>query len=213
MGKTAIVLGATGVVGREVVDLLADNQAIDNIVTITRRNVEHSSAKVHNHIVDFEQLDQYPELFKGDFLFSCLGTTLKQAGSIAAQRKVDFDYQYVAATLAAGQHVPHYLLVSSVMADPESRSPYLKMKGELEREILQLPFRHISIFRPSVLLGEREGLRIGETIASWVFFAVSSLPFLRKYRPITGEQVAKKMVAVSQNPNEAVEILAWDEIF
>ena len=111
MSKIAIVIGATGLVGNALVNKLANAEHIDKIITLTRRSVNHTSLKVENHVVDFNQLEDNASLFKGDFLFSCLGTTRSQAGSIAAQREVDLEYQFKAARLAAQNGVPHYLLI------------------------------------------------------------------------------------------------------
>lgn len=213
MGKTAIVIGSTGLVGSALVDQLVDARHIGKIITLTRRSSKHSSSKVSNQVVDFENLDQYTELFNADILFSCLGTTLKQAGSIAAQRKVDLDYQYKAAQLAANNGVDHYLLVSSSGANEQSNSSYLKMKGLLERKIKSLPFRRISIFQPSLLLGQRTDFRLGEKIASWVMSALCVIPWLRRYQPIMGEQVASKMVMVSQQTGRSRELFRLDDIF
>jgi uncharacterized protein YbjT (DUF2867 family) len=210
---TAIVIGATGLVGRALTDRLVDAETIKEIVTLTRRPAEHRSVKVHNHVVDFNQLEKSADLFKADLFFSCLGTTRKQAGSIAAQRKVDLDYQYEAARLAADQGVSHYLLVSSTGANASSNNPYQKMKGELEEKIKTLPFKRISIFQPSLLLGAREDVRVGEKFASWIFPALCSVPGLRRYRPITGEQVAAKMVQVCQQRGPLLEYIRLDDIF
>ena len=106
------------------------------------------------------------EPLKGDVLFSCLGTTKKQAGSIAAQRIVDFDYQLQIAQIAVENGVPHYLLVSSSGANAKSRAAYMKMKGELEEQVKALPFQRISIFQPSLLLGDRPESRFGEQLAA-----------------------------------------------
>lgn len=213
VNRTAIVIGATGVVGDSLVTQLIGADHIDKIVTLTRRPVEYSSIKVTNHVVDFEHLDNYAALFNADILFSCLGTTLKQAGSIEAQRKVDLDYQFNAAQLAVNNGVSHYLLVSSSGAKAGSRSAYLNMKGELELKIKMLSFERISIFQPSLLLGKRDDFRIGEIIGSWVMPTLCLIPGLRGYRPISGEQVAKKMVAVSQQLGAAVQYYKLDEIF
>ncbi|MFC6979937.1 hypothetical protein [Microbulbifer taiwanensis] len=126
---------------------------------------------------------------------------------------MDVDYQLRAAQLAADKGVGHYLLVSSSGADVESRSAYLKMKGDLDQAVLQLPFERISIFRPSLLLGEREELRIGEKLGGWLLPLLCTLPGLRRYRPIHGEQVAAKMVAVSAQPGSGVETFALDQLF
>ena len=213
MGKIAIVIGATGLVGRALVDHLASADHIGKIITLTRRSAMHSSSKVINQVVDFDHLEDYAELFNADLLFSCLGTTIKQAGSIAAQRKVDLDYQLKAAQLASNNGVEHYLLVSSSGANEQSNSAYLKMKGVLERKIKSLPFRRISIFQPSLLLGQRTDFRLGEKIASWVMSALCVIPWLRRYQPITGEQVASKMLMVSQKTGRSRELFRLDDIF
>ena len=113
--KTAIVIGATGLIGSCLMRLLINADHIARVVVITRRPTSYSSAKVQNHVIDFDELDDYEHLFKGDIFFSCLGTTLKQVGSRVAQRVVDFDYQYIAAKLAYQQGVNHYLLVLSLI--------------------------------------------------------------------------------------------------
>ncbi|WP_136805721.1 NAD(P)H-binding protein [Desulfosediminicola flagellatus] len=213
MGKTAIVIGATGVVGREVVNQLAEADHIDTIITLTRRVAEHPSSKVENSIVDFDDLDSYSLLFEGDMLFSCLGTTRRAAGSVAAQRIVDLDYQLKVAQLASQNGVHHYLLVSSSGANEKSSNAYLQMKGELEQKVLQLGFPRVSIFQPSLLVGERSKVRLGEKIASAVLPAVCCIPGLERYRPIKGKQVAEKMVQVSSQVGNAVEKFVLDEIF
>jgi len=213
MDKIAIVIGATGLVGRSLVDRLADADHIDKVITLTRRPAKHLSSKVFNQIVEFDHLEDYASSFSADFLFSCLGTTLQQAGSIAAQRKVDLEYQFKAAQLAASNGLHHYLLVSSSAANDQSNNPYLKMKGELEQRIKSLPFERISIFQPSLLLGQRPDFRLGEKLGSWALPVLCNIPWLRRFRPISGEQVAAKMVQVSRQPGQALEWFRLDEIF
>ena len=213
MGKTAIVIGATGLVGSALVNQLASAEHIDKVITLTRRPVSHTSAKVENHVVDFDHLEDNASLFKADFLFSCLGTTRSQAGSIAAQRLVDLEYQYKAAQLAAQNGVPHYLLVSSSGAKAESNNPYLKMKGELEQLIKLLPFKRISFFQPSLLMGPRKEFRVAEKLGGLLLPLIALIPGLRRYRPIRGELVAAKMRRVSQQPGEALEYFRLDDIF
>ncbi|MBU1182388.1 MAG: NAD-dependent epimerase/dehydratase family protein [Proteobacteria bacterium] len=213
MSNTAIVIGATGLVGRALIDQLADADHISKVLTLTRRPADHSCSKIYNQVVDFDHLGDYASSFKADLLFSCLGTTRKQAGSIAAQRKVDLDYQYKAAQLAANHGVRHYLLVSSSNANIKSNNPYLQMKGELEQKVQTLPFNRISIFQPSLLLGQRVDFRMGEKLGSWILPVLCIIPGLRRYRPITGEQVAAKMVRVSRQPGNSIEWFRLDEIF
>lgn len=213
MNKTAIVIGATGLVGRSLVEQLANARHIKKVITLTRHAAPHSSAKVTNHVIDFSHMENHAELFKGDIFFSCLGTTHKLAGSIEAQRVVDLDYQVKAATLAAKNGVSHYLVISSSGADAKSANSYLKMKGELEQQVAALPFKRISIFRPSLLLGQRTEFRLAEKLGSLIMPVLKFIPGLRRYRPIKGKQVAAKMLHVSQQPGEAVEWFTLDEIF
>ncbi|MCX7552249.1 NAD-dependent epimerase/dehydratase family protein [Marinicella sp. S1101] len=211
--KKAIVLGATGLVGSKLIEHLAKEPTIEKVVAVTRRPVAYESEKIINAVVDFDGLEKHRDLFNGDVLFSCLGTTLKQAGSIAAQRVVDFDYQYIVAKMAADNQVNHYLLVSSSGANANSKSPYLKMKGELEDAISSLPFKRISILQPSLLIGERESFRLAETVGSWVLPVVCKLPGLKKYRPISGDQVAEKMVTLGLSAGQSREVYRLDEVF
>jgi uncharacterized protein YbjT (DUF2867 family) len=211
--KIAIVLGATGLVGTKLVDRLVNEQHIAKVVTITRRHVEYASAKVVNEVIDFENIEHYSCLFKGDIIFSCLGTTIKQAGTVKQQRKVDLEYQYKAAQLSSVNQVGQYILVSSYGADQESKSPYLSMKGELEKQISALPFNQVAILQPSLLKGQRESLRLGETLGNAILPIICKLPFLKKYRPISGDDVAKKMVSVSLSPKLGKHVYRLDELF
>lgn len=211
--RTAIVVGATGLVGRALVEQLVDASHVDRVVTITRRPVGHASPKITNRVVDFERLEEHADAFRGEWLFSALGTTRKEAGSVDAQRRVDLDYQLAAARLAAANGARHYLLVSSSFADATSGNAYLRMKGELEQQVLTLPFERISIFQPSVLIGKRDRSRAGEEVGGFVMRALRIVPGLRRYRPIRGEQVAARMVQASREPGPAVEWFRLDDIF
>ncbi len=214
MNKTAIVIGATGLIGSHLVEQLISAAHITKVITFTRRPVSYNSNKVINFVVDFAQLEQHSSLFKADILFSCLGTTKKAVGSIDAQRKVDFNYQLDAAQLAAKNGVEHYLLVSSSGANANSRSAYLKMKGELEQAVAQLNFKSISIIQPSLLLGERDNdFRLGENLASVFLPVLCMLPGLKKFRPITGKQVAIKMCNISAQPAQGLKYYKLDELF
>ncbi len=211
--KTAIVLGATGLVGRSVVEKLCVNKQIEKVIAITRRSVEYQSSKVVNQVVDFNDLNKYSSIFNADLLFSCLGTTIKQAGSVAAQREVDLNYQLRVAQIAAQNKVSHYLLVSSGGANPKSNNAYFKMKGELENAVKALNFKGISIFQPSLLLGIRDHVRIGEFIVARIMSILKLLPGLKRYRPIKAEQVAEKMIQVSLSEGKALQQFTLEDVF
>ncbi|OCQ24064.1 NADH dehydrogenase [Pseudoalteromonas luteoviolacea] len=213
MMKTAIVLGATGLIGKHVIAQLIQCDDIEKIIAITRRPIDFGNKKVVSAQVCFDQLTDYSDVFKGDLLFSCLGTTKKQAGSISMQRTVDFDYQLQAAQIAARNKVPHYFLVSSSGANAQSRNPYLKMKGQLEDEISKLGFAKICIVQPSLLLGKRDHFRLAETLGACILPIVCKIPGLHKFRPIFGEQVAIKMVKISQSQTYGKKTFKLDELF
>jgi uncharacterized protein YbjT (DUF2867 family) len=216
--KTALVIGATGLIGRHLVDELIASTRFTHIITLTRKPLLIDSVKFENHVVDFEHLDDFSHLFTADVrscyvLFSCLGTTKKQVGSIAAQRRVDLDYQYSAACIAREQGILEYFLVSSSGASANSPSAYLKMKGQLEDNILALDFSRSVIFRPSLLLGKRTEPRFGEDIAAKVMPLLKYIPLLKTYRPITGQQVAVKMAAIAERDGKGQESYNLDQIF
>jgi len=211
--KTAIVLGATGLVGRHLVAQLVDAPHISKVIIITRRPIALSSDKLVVYQLNFDTINEYRNRFAGDILFSCLGTTRNKAGSIAAQRKVDLDLQYQCAQIAFNQGVSELFLVSSSGANSESQNAYLQMKGELEEKIGDLGFNTLNIFQPSLLLGERKEFRAGERVASAMLPLLCKIPTLSKYRPIHAAEVARKMVQVSRTDSDGVNIYRLDDVF
>ncbi|MBK8564351.1 MAG: NAD(P)H-binding protein [Saprospiraceae bacterium] len=163
--KTALVFGATGLIGSHVVNFLLLHPAYTKVVVFVRRPMEVEHEKLVQHVVNFDKPETFHQLVKGDDLFCCLGTTMAKAGSKEAFYKVDFTYAFEAAQLAKRNGVGQYLLVSSVGADPNSRFFYSKVKGELEVMVKTLGFWGLHIFQPSVLLGERNENRFGEQLA------------------------------------------------
>ena len=213
MAKTALIIGSTGLVGSQLLQQLLASSSYSQVVSLSRRQLDFSHPKLISHIIDFENLTHHVELFKGDVFFSCLGTTLKQAGSAAAQRKVDFEYQFICAQMAANNAVPHYFLVSSSGANAHSMSRYLKIKGELEQQVKQLCFARLSILQPSLLVGERSELRVAEKFGEVVLPLLTRFGILKRYRPITGEQVANKLLRVSIEQQQATGYYVLDELF
>ena len=200
----AILLGATGAVGRDLVRQLLQDDSFTELYLLVRRIPEGlSSPKLRIQVLDFEQPDQWPELPEADVLFSSLGTTLHDAGSQAAQYRVDYGYQYEVACRAAARGIPHYVLVSSWGAKPKARSFYSRMKGELEEAVQALPFRHISILRPPLLL--RPGsTRGGERLAVAVLQGLGALGLLRAFRPMPTSVVARCMHALSTSQHSGI---------
>lgn len=212
--RTALLAGATGLVGGHVLRLLLADTTWSRVVTVGRRTTSIRHDKLEQRIVDLGALEAIAELPRVDDVFCCLGTTIKQAGSQPAFRRVDYDY--VVAVARAGLRVgaTQFLLVSAIGADPESRVFYSRVKGEAEATVRQLPYRGIQIFRPSLLLGEREQFRFGERIA---ILAAPVLSFalvgpLRRYRPIAAETVARAMVGIAKEspPPRGPNVFEYD---
>ena len=191
--STAIVIGATGLVGKCLVQQLLGDPRYAQVRALVRRATSVRADKYQEQVVDFERPERLAEYIQGDVLFSSLGTTRSQAGSLAAQRTVDYTYQFEVAKLAAAQAVDCYVLVSSGGANAHSFSSYLKMKGELERDVQRLGFPALHILQPGLLTGARDAPRTAEGIAGKVIGALNAVGLFRDARPISGDQVAQAM--------------------
>jgi uncharacterized protein YbjT (DUF2867 family) len=211
--KTALVIGGTGLVGSELLLQLLADERVGRVIALGRRKTGIVHAKLEEQLIDFDAPAAWSPLVKGDAAFSSLGTTLKEAGNHAAQRKVDHDYQFAFAKAAANNGVPCYVLVSAASADPESRIFYSRIKGELDREVQQLGFERVRIMRPSLLRGERKKPRPGEKIGSVLLGAANAVGIARKYREISGTVVARAMINAAFDPAEGTRIFTLDEIF
>jgi uncharacterized protein YbjT (DUF2867 family) len=191
--KTAIIIGATGLVGNHLIHLLLHDDRFLRLVVFGRRSLGIQHDKLEEHIIDFEKPAEWMHLVKGDVLFSALGTTIKQAGGKSQQYKIDYTYQYDFAQAAAQNHVPAYVLISSASATADSKIFYSRMKGELERDVKTLPFKSITIIQPGLLHGERQEERFGEQMAYKVLNVVNVIGLFKQYRPIAGKTVAMAM--------------------
>ena len=212
--KTAVLLGATGLVGSALLKQLIDDPEYIRIITIVRKPFKINHPKIKQMVVDFNKPESFKDHIKGDVLFSSFGTTIKKAGNKKNQYKIDFTYQYEVAKDAAENGIKHYVLVSSAGADPKSKIFYSRIKGELDQEVSHLNFDHITILRPSILDGNRKEKRSGEQIGLKIMNALlPSLPVLKKYRPIKDSIVASAMRnAVSLNNNK-YKIYELEQIF
>jgi uncharacterized protein YbjT (DUF2867 family) len=203
---TAIVIGATGLVGSELTRLLSTNDQFDRVKVFSRRPLEAKLPKVEEYVINFEYPEQWKGLVKGDVLFSALGTTLKQVGSKGAQFKVDYKYQYNFAKVASDNGVPMYILVSAAGASPSSHIFYSRMKGNLEKDIKKFPFQFITILKPGLLSGNRKEKRMGEEIGFAVLNFLHRVPGLHSLKPIHAVIVAQAMInSVNHHPNQVNE--------
>lgn len=198
----ALVLGATGLVGKALLKRLTEDSRYEQITCLIRRPFNNSELPAHTGkiqpiVVDFEQLDAYQGYFNVEHVYVCLGTTIKKAKTKQAFRKVDFEYVHAAAQLAGLQQCRSFVWISSVGANAKSSSFYLRVKGELEDAILNMPvLKNASAVRPSLLLGERNENRIAEQVGITFAKALSGLMVgkLEKYRPVQAHDVAAQMI-------------------
>jgi uncharacterized protein YbjT (DUF2867 family) len=210
--KTAIVLGSTGLVGKEIVKQLLEDESWDKIKTFNRRPLGIENSRLNEHLVDFELLDSWKHELSGTTLFSALGTTKEQAGSIRSQRKVDYHYQYEVAKAARIHGVENMVLVSAPFAHPFSPIPYTKMKGELERDLMKLGFVKLTIIRPGPLYGEREHQRPSEEKTIRLLRKLPEIPGLEVLRPISGWHVAHSCIKAANDGRLGVEILSPKDV-
>lgn len=213
MNKSAIIIGATGLVGTQISHLLVNDKRYEKITIFTRRSLNIDSEKIVEHIVDFDKIDEWKELIQGDELYSAMGTTIKKAGSQERQYQIDYTYQYQVAEAAVANGVKQYMLVSSAGANHKSSNFYTRIKGELDQAVQQLNFQQTYIFRPSLLAGERKENRLGEKIGYALLQPLSKIPFIKKYRPIFGYEVALAMINVANGNYGNAEVFELDEIF
>jgi uncharacterized protein YbjT (DUF2867 family) len=198
-GRTALVLGSTGLVGGHTLGLLLADPNYRRVTAPVRRPLPVKHEKLVQLMLDFDHLADQADAFRVDDIFCCLGTTIKTAGSQEAFRKVDFTYPVEAARIGAANGAHRFLLVSSLGANPQSSVFYSRVKGETEEAVGQLPFRLVAIFRPSMLMGKRKEFRLGEVLITPVMRGLSfgMVGRWRRFRPIEAEVVACAMVAVA----------------
>lgn len=212
MSRTALVAGATGLVGSHVLALLLADAHWSHVVTVGRRRAAQQHGKLEQRVLDLGAIETANNLPHVDDVFCCLGTTIKQAGSQQAFRLVDHTFVVGLARAGLRAGATQFLLVSAIGADPESRVFYSRVKGETEAAIRQLPYHAIQIFRPSLLLGERAEFRLGERIAMLGAPVLPALLFgrLRRYRPIQAATVARAMLTIAHEAPRGANVFEYD---
>jgi uncharacterized protein YbjT (DUF2867 family) len=208
MKKTALLAGATGLVGSALLPLLLASDRYAKVIVVGRRAVALTHPKLTQVVTELSQLEAVRLRLIADDVYCCLGTTIKQAGSKTAFYEVDFLYVVKLAALTAANFAAQFLVVSALGADADSHFYYNRVKGEMEAAVCQTPFRAIHIFRPSLLLGERAQPRVGERLGAIVLALVSPLlrGSWRKYRPVAGGAVAQAMLHAAEEDGGGVRL-------
>lgn len=206
MTQSALIVGATGLVGSHCLQKLLSLNEFQKVKVLVRKPLKLSlpdekQKKLEEHVINFDELDSSSSLFNVDVVFCCLGTTLKQAGSVEAFKKVDYDYCLKVAELAKAKDVKHFLIITAINASSSSFTYYSKTKGLLQEALINLNFDKLSIFQPSLLLGERDSFRFGEAIfakASGIMNRFLPSP-MNAYKAIPGEVVGHSMAILGSD--------------
>lgn len=202
--RSALVFGASGLVGTELIHLLLEHPEYQSVHSFGRSKLDIKHPKLQQLIVDFEAMNKQRDVFKNKDVYCCLGTTIKKAKTREAFRRVDYDFVVNAAALAKEQEVENFAVISSLGANKASRNFYLKTKGEMEAALSKLNFKKLRILRPSILLGNRKEKRLGEKIGIVLIKVLNPLLIgkLKKYRGVHAHAVARKMISATLS-NEA----------
>jgi len=212
MKYTANVIGATGLVGDQLVKMLLQNDSFEKVRIFVRRDFGSRHPKLEQKIVDFSNEKTWENDLTGDVLFSALGTTLKQAGGMEKQFEVDFTFNLNFAKKARENGIENYVLVSSVGANSNSKIFYTKIKGQLDEAVSKIGFKNLTIIRPASLMGNRKEKRTAEIISIPVLLFITRF-IMKKYQPIKDETVAKAMINAVLKPIPEKTIWEAGEVF
>lgn len=214
MPKTAVVAGSTGLVGNQLVQILAQSQEYEAVIALVRKGSNIIYDGVFTVEVDYQRLSDFAENLQADDVYCCLGTTMKKAGSKASFYLVDHTFPFELAKIAEKNKSTRYNIVTASGANSESLFYYNRVKGDVEKDIMKLNIPNINIFRPSLLLGNRSEKRVGEQVGAVLAKLINPLLLgrLRRYRAINGADVAKAMYRVNQLDTSGIHIYESDKI-
>ena len=205
MPKTAIILGATGLTGKILLNMLLTDSTFERIKLFSRSSVHIDNPKVEEHLIDMFALEYQAEVFTGDVVFCCIGTTNAKTPDKNMYSRIDYGIPKAAAQLSRDNSIKTFIVISAMGADPKSAIFYNRTKGEMERDVLQYKIENTYILQPSLIGGSRTEIRMGERFAQVV---MGSLDFLipKKYKMIHPELIAKAMLWLSKNKYSEVRI-------
>lgn len=214
MANIAVVAGGTGLVGGHLLDLLVHSTAFDEIKLLMRKGSSYQVKGATVVEIEYDRLMDFEPFLKADVVFCCLGTTIKKAGSKENFRRVDFQYPLELARITKKLGAQQYNIVTAGGANSKSLFFYNRVKGDIEKALTDLDFENLNIFRPSLLLGNRDEKRVGEDIGAAVAKIINPtlLGKMRKYRAVQAESVAKSIFNISTKNLHGTRIIESDEI-
>lgn len=212
--KKAIIFGASGFIGGYLLSNLLQNDTYSEVTIVVRKplNIQHPKLKMV--LADYHSLAQNAAYLVADDVFISLGTTKKKTPDQKEYYQIDHDYPVLAAQLTKANGASAVMLVSAVGANAKSNIFYTKTKGEAERDVIAVGFKHTHIFRPSMIMGNRAESRPLERVFIKIFSVANLLLVgkLNKYKGITAENIAKAMIEAAQQPKEKVQFYHWEEM-
>jgi len=214
MTKTAIITGASGLIGSKLLTMLLHSKEYEVVVSLGRKKVKKKHVKLRRVIVDFEDPDTYAQHLNGDVFFCCLGTTRKQTPDKEDYYKIDHDYPTNLAKAAKKMGIKQFHFISAIGADASTSNFYLKTKGETEKDLRNIGLESLFIYQPSLLTGKRRNQRLGERAAAFVMAVVNPLLLggLKKYKSIAALTVARAMFNQSLKETKGVSVYTTDQI-
>jgi uncharacterized protein YbjT (DUF2867 family) len=214
MAYKAIIAGASGLIGSNLLNILLQQPEYSEVLVLVRKELPIQHKKLVQLIINFDELDKHAAAITGHTLFSCLGTTKSQTPDEKLYRKIDHDYPLQLAQLAMQNGVNQFHVVTAIGADKNSSMFYTKLKGELEDDIKKLGLETLHIYQPSMLIGERGGTRFLEKVIGGIFKVIDPLLIggLKKYRSVKGTTVAHAMFKKSLESATGTFIYTSDKI-
>lgn len=213
MGKTAIILGATGLTGGILLQKLIEDNRYTNVKLFSRNKIEGLPSKVNQFVGNMLELENFKKDFTGDEVFCCIGTTAKKTPNKETYRKIDFGIPASAAKLSKENGIQTFVVVSAIGANAKSSVFYNRTKGEMEQEVLRQNILNTYVLQPSIIGGNRSESRIGEKVGLAVFKIVQPLFFgkLKKYKITEAEHIAQTMLNLANSTSEK-QIITSEQI-
>lgn len=214
MSKKAILLGATGLIGADLLKKLLSAPIYTEVLVITRKEIRNDNAKLKQLVIDFEDIAKHKSEITGDVVFCCLGTTAKKTPDKTLYKKIDYQYPLDVARIAFNNGAKSYHLVSAMGADANSSIFYNRTKGEIERDLKLIGFEKLNIYQPSLLDGDRKESRFLERMIIGVMRTLNPILVggLKKYRSIKIEKVANAMIKQANISTQGIHVFPSDEI-
>ena len=214
MSKTAIILGASGLTGGLVLDLILKDPDYSHIKLLSRSKIEDLPEKVSQYVGDLLHLETFKEDFTADVVFCCIGTTKSKTSNKELYKKIDCGIPVSAAKLAKANGIKTFVVISAMGADRNSNVFYNKTKGEMEHEVLQQHIEHAFILRPSLIAGDRDENRLMEQLGITLFKLINPLLVgpLKNYKSIEPETIAKAMLYLAKHKPLIEPIITSNDI-